>query len=76
MMADDNKPIHELRFDAAVKVIQSLPADGKNIRKTKFELQESLDANCCRSCDLYLKYNLDRPAFSEACAACSLQDQP
>ncbi|KAL2085681.1 hypothetical protein ACEWY4_019001 [Coilia grayii] len=28
MMADDNKPIHELRFDAAVKVIQSLPADG------------------------------------------------
>lgn len=39
MMADDNKPIHELRFDAAVKVIQSLPADGKN--KTKFELQDS-----------------------------------
>lgn len=33
-MADDNKPIHELRFDAAVQVIQSLPADGKNIRKT------------------------------------------
>ncbi|XP_012670688.2 acyl-CoA-binding domain-containing protein 5A isoform X2 [Clupea harengus] len=28
MMADDNKPIHELRFDAAVQVIQSLPADG------------------------------------------------
>ncbi|KAI1891338.1 hypothetical protein AGOR_G00142770 [Albula goreensis] len=28
MMADDSKPIHELRFDAAVKVIHSLPPDG------------------------------------------------
>ncbi|XP_064188582.1 acyl-CoA-binding domain-containing protein 5A-like isoform X3 [Anguilla rostrata] len=28
MMADDNKPIHELRFDAAVEVIQSLPPNG------------------------------------------------
>ncbi|KAJ8279248.1 hypothetical protein COCON_G00063140 [Conger conger] len=27
-MADDNKPINELRFDAAVKVIQSLPPNG------------------------------------------------
>ncbi|KAJ8396815.1 hypothetical protein AAFF_G00014140 [Aldrovandia affinis] len=27
-MVDDNKPIHELRFDAAVKVIQSLPPNG------------------------------------------------
>ncbi|KAJ8278103.1 hypothetical protein GJAV_G00083850 [Gymnothorax javanicus] len=27
-MADDNKPIHELRFDAAVNVIQSLPLNG------------------------------------------------
>ncbi|KAG7487454.1 hypothetical protein MATL_G00023650 [Megalops atlanticus] len=27
-MADDNKPIHEKRFDAAVRVIHSLPSNG------------------------------------------------
>lgn len=29
MMEDETRPVHEQRFDAAVKVIQSLPANGE-----------------------------------------------
>lgn len=31
MMEGDNKPVYEQRFNAAVKVIQSLPSNGEQI---------------------------------------------
>lgn len=41
MMEDETRPIHEQRFDAAVKVIQSLPANGESGAQPGVTLHES-----------------------------------